>query len=149
MNMWQCIKCGQNNDDRVNICPHCGAARSAGRFASTQGMQNTSVSSVSAPYTPDLEHAKDGKLFRFIGLILTILLPAIVLVLAIVKHDAFLSSLYEWLLGSDAADSVPFWCHAFYVILSFAALLVAALPGLWTLCLGKALRRLHRMEELL
>ena len=147
--MWQCIKCGQSNDDLVNICPHCGAARSVGRFASTKGMQNTSVSSASALYPPDLEHAKDGKLFRFIGLILTIFLPAIVLVLAIVKHDAFLSNLYEWLLGSDAADSVPFWCHALYVILSFTALLIATLPGLWTFGLGKALRRLHRMEELL
>lgn len=147
--MWQCIKCGQSNDDRVNICPHCGAARSAGRFASTQGIQSGPASSVSSPYTPDLEHAKDGRMFRLIGLILSILLPVIVLLLAIVKHDAFLSSLYEWLLVNDAADSVPFWCHALYVVLSFAALLIAVLPGLWTFGLGKALRRLHRMEELL
>ena len=147
--MWQCIKCGQNNDDRVNICPHCGAARSVGRFASTQGIQTAPASSASAPYTPDLEHAKDGKLFRLIGLILAILLPMIVLVLVIVKHDAFLSGLYEWLLGIDAADSVPFWCHALYVILSIAAMLIASLPGLWTFGFGKALRRLNRMEELL
>lgn len=33
--------------------------------------------------------------------------------------------------------------------LALAAAAIAALPGLWTLGLGKALRRLNRMEELL
>ena len=43
----------------------------------------------------------------------------------------------------DVRTNILYWA------LAVAAALLSSLPGLWTVGLGKALRRLNRMEELL
>lgn len=158
------------NDDQYTTCQHCGAARSAGRFGSTQPPRN-SAAYAAAPqavpaavhvepspqqvpqtqYVPDFSHVRAGKGFMALGAVLAALLFAFVAALAVLRHAEWSRALYDLLAPAHEADAnVPFAVsYLLYGLLALLAALLAALPGLWTLGIGKALRRLNRMEELL
>ena len=144
--MWTCVRCKQNVDDRLSVCPHCGAARSAGRFR--KDIQPQQIPQ--AQYTPDFDHVRAGRGFMVWGTLLSILLPAITLLAAALCRGGWIGNLYM-LLNPDAiaAESGDLKTNLLYWALAAAAALLASLPGLWTIGLGKALRRLNRMEELL
>ena len=168
--MWTCIKCGHTNDDQHTTCQHCGAVRSAGRFGSAQPPRNSAAYAVSqqashaavhveptpqqmpqAQYVPDFTHVRAGKGFMALGAVLAILLAVLTVGLAVLRHDDWARALRDLLLPAQAQNAeIPFVInYLLYGLLTLLAALLAALPGLWTLGLGKMLRRLNRMEELL
>lgn len=161
--MWTCIKCGANNEDHLTSCPACGASRSAGRFSSAPVVRNAAaysapVRATPAPavpaqtpqvqYIPDFKHIRAGRGFMALGVILTLMLATLTICFAVFRYDVFA----PWLLGlffTDAAAVSKVITLLVYVPVAALAVLLAVLPGLWTLAVGKALRRLARMEELL
>lgn len=165
--MWTCIKCGQANEDQVTVCTACGASRSAGRFGSGQAPKNAAAYSAmphqNAPspasphpapqtqYVPDFSHVRAGKGFMVVGTLLALVLPVLVILFSILMHESWTDALDGFLHAARAEGETPsFWVsYLLYGFLAIVAALFAALPGLWTLGLGKMLRRLSRMEELL
>ncbi|MBQ7454904.1 MAG: hypothetical protein IJS53_00555 [Clostridia bacterium] len=158
--MWKCIRCGKAIDDQYNVCPFCGAARSAGRFGTTAAQprpaafaSNEKPAEPSAPqtqYVPDFRHVRAGRGFIILGTALALLLPALVILFAVLRRLDWADALHAFLYPArEAGAGVDALTWILYGVLSLAAALVAALPGLWTAGLGKALRRLNRMEELL
>lgn len=165
--MWNCIKCNTIVEDGYTTCPHCGAPKSAGRFGNTAPVRPAAAYTMpaqnapqSAPrpapaevaaqplYMPDFSHVHAGRGLMFAGSLLAILLPLLVLLLAWRQYDAISSFLLP-LFFADAAALSNWVRYPVYIVLALLAALVSALPGLWTQSLGKALRRLARMEELL
>ena len=165
--MWTCTKCNTVNEDLYTICPKCGASRSAGRFGSSSQPQvkSTAVQPAAAAkpaeqpakpvpaappayYTPDLSKVHAGRCVRLLGRILAVLLPLVCIMYFIAQYE----SLHAKLISSFLPASITppsFVTLVLYIIIAAAAALLSALPGVWTLSLGKALHRLARMEELL
>ena len=83
-----------------------------------------------------------------LGRVLAIVMAVLTLLLAWRQYDA-VSAAVLGLIFDDLAALSAFVKLLIYIPLALAAAAIAALPGLWTLGLGKALRRLNRMEELL
>ena len=149
--MWNCIRCGKAIDDQYHVCPYCGAARSAGRFSgNTAKPRPAEPATPQAQYVPDFRHVRAGRGFIALGSVLAVLLPALAILLAAVRRLDWADALHALLSPArEAGAGVPALIWALYALLSLAAALVCALPGLWTIGLGKALRKLSRMEELL
>ena len=165
--MWTCIKCSQQNEDQYTVCPHCGASRSVGRFGTPQTPRNAAAYSApvqnnipvppapqQAPqvqYVADFSHVRAGKGYMVFGALLSLLSAAFVIVLAVLRHADWADALDALLRPARAeGEKIPFLVnYLLYALLALLAALTAALPGLWTLGLGKLLRRLNRMEELL
>jgi len=175
--MWNCNKCGNTNDDQYTICPRCGAAKGAGRFGTQQSGVKNAAAYPTAPrqnaqpsgqpavrpegvvqpqqlpqaqYVPDFAHVKAGKGFMLLGVLLALLLPLTLIALAALRHGDWAAALNGLILPEKAAEAPAFWIkYPLYILLTLLAALLSSLPGLWTLGLGKALRRLNRMEELL
>lgn len=168
--MWTCLKCNAVNEDLYPSCPKCGASRSAGRFSATGASrpemhisepiqaapaQNDTSSDVHSPRPipqtyamPDLSKARDGFMVRLAGRVLMLLLPLIVVWYCIVQYSEMSSVLLRTFFKQP--DSLSAWIAVpAYVFFTVCAALLAALPGLWTLAVGKILRRLSRMEALL
>lgn len=138
--MWTCIKCQQPVDDQLTVCPHCGAPRSAGRFS--KGIQPGQTPM--AQYTPDYSHIRAGRGFMAFGALLTLLIPAVVLLLAIVTRKNWTGQIYQ-LMHPEALDDTK--ASIIYWICAAAGMLLATLPGLGMVGLGKTLRRLGRIED--
>ena len=168
--MWTCLKCNAVNEDLYPCCPKCGAGKSAGRFgvcASSRPAVYTQRPAEAKPAAPepapeappaapvpvlyeepDLSKAKDGGMVRFIGRMLMILLP-LVTVCWFIAQFSTLSVTLSGAFFKNAEDLSPFIRIPVYVLLAACAALVSALPGLWTLSVGKILNRLARAEALL
>lgn len=171
--MWTCIKCNAVNEDTYTICPKCGAARSAGRFGSGNAAPARNAAAYTAPvqqrvmpsgepavpahanvvapqagYYADFSHVRAGRGFMLLGRVLAIVMAALTLLLAWRQYDA-VSAAVLGLIFDDLDALSAFVKLLIYIPLALAAAAIAALPGLWTLGLGKVLRRLNRMEELL
>ncbi len=157
--MWNCDKCGAANDDRVNICVSCGAARSVGRFGAAQPQnsaaytaQRQSAPARSSPTTPGAEYhpepvrAHGGGGFMLMGTLLATLMFALTMVLAWRQYDA-VSPVVLGLLFDDLESLGGFVCALVYAVLAFMASMLAAVPGLLLTAAGKAIRRLARIEE--
>ncbi len=166
--MWTCIKCGAPVEDAYTICPQCSASKSAGRFGAVNPPRNASSYAAPVPpspppvekpvptaapalqtvYTPDFSHVHSGRFLMIAGTLLSVMLPLVVLLLAWRQHTVLSGALLS-LFFADPASLPGYVSLPIYVVLALLAALLSALPGFWTLGLGKALRRLHRMEELL
>lgn len=170
--MWTCSKCHAVSEDLYTICPKCGASRSAGRFGSSA---QPAVRSVCAPapedkqmppknspeisaqtpaapaayYEPDLSKVQAGRGVRISGRILIVLLPLITLAYFAAQYNRSLFASVRLAFFSDAEKLPAFVPIIPYILIAFAAALISALPGVWTLSIGKILKRLARMEELL
>lgn len=144
--MWTCVKCKQAVDDRLAVCPHCGASRSAGRFSREVQPQQLPQ----AQYALDFAHVRAGRGFMIFGTALAVLLPAVLLTAAALCRQSWVASLSR-ALYPDALASAPDGAkaNALYWLIAVSAALLSSLPGLWTVGLGRILRRLGRMEELL
>ena len=175
--MWVCIKCNAENDDQYTVCSQCGASRSAGRFGTNaantrnaaayaaplrQNMQPSGQPAVAAEraavpmlqqtpqvqYVPDFSHVHAGRGYLYFGALLAVLLPATLLLLAVCRYDVWSQRLLALIFKEVETVSKPV-CMLVYGYAALLGALIASLPGLWTLAVGKALRRLGRMEELL
>ena len=142
--MWTCVKCHQSVDDQYTACPHCGAARSAGRFSRGVQPRQTPM----AQYTPDRSPIRAGRGYMVFGSLLTVLIPAALLLLAMIFRKSLLPDIYRYLYPEEVGIELSnFKSNLLYWILAGAAALTGTLPGLWTVGIGKALRRLARLEE--
>ena len=151
--MWICNRCQVENRDSSSTCENCGAVRPAGRFGSApaHGEQAPRAPRVSAaqpaaapvrptaretyrPPETDMKPRKNRRpllgLARCVGTALLILLPLLTGLLAWRQYDLLSQTLLPLLLGSEGADWLKLGC---YVLLGFIAVLLASLPGLWTL----------------
>ncbi len=170
--MWICGKCNSTNDDRSITCPNCGAARSAGRFTAnsassahntaacvmpqqpmipsnaSDGQPSRNVFSQPADYYADFSNVHAGRGFMILGIIIAILSALLTLLLAWRQYRV-ISAAVLGLFFSDLTAVADWIKLAIYIPLSLISAAIAALPGLWTVGLGKALHRLNRMEELL
>ena len=170
--MWICSKCSSTNDDRSITCPNCGAARSAGRFTanSTFAVRDAGCSTPSRQpivsenasdaqkfcnaasqpddYYADFSNVHAGRGFMILGMIIAILSALLTLLLAWRQYRV-ISVAVLGLFFSDLTAVADWIKLTLYIPLSLIAGVIAALPGLWTIGLGKALHRLKRMEELL
>lgn len=152
--MWICARCHAENKESVPACVSCGAARAAGRFGS-------GVAEQASPRAPRVTHASESVpprrrmpesyqppemqmrsrppkrpfalLGRIIGGALLGLLPLLTALFAWRQHDALSSALLPLLL--DAGTSAPVE-NLVYIAMALIAVLLAALPGLWTLLLS-------------
>lgn len=158
--MWICARCHAENKDSAPACVHCGAARAAGRFGSGAAEQASPRAPrvTRAPEAvPSSRRAPEGyqppetqmrprppkRPFalpgRIIGGALLGLLPLLTALLAWRQHDALAAALLPLLLDAGASDGVE---TLVYIALALMAVLLAALPGLWTLLLsGRPPRR--------
>ena len=142
--MWTCIKCRQSVEDQYAVCPHCGAARSAGRFS--RGIQPGQTPR--AQYTPDYAPVRAGHGFMAFGTLLTLLIPAAVILLAVISRKHWVAQIYRCLYPDAlGAELSHFKSNLIYWLLAAAAALTGTLPGLFTLGIGKVLRRLGRIED--
>lgn len=176
--MWICIKCSAQNEDQYTVCPQCGASRSAGRFGAAaaaprnaaayaaplrQNAQPSGQPAVAAEriaplpqqmpqaqYVSDFSHVHSGRGYMILGTLLSILLPLTVLLFAVLSYFHYAgTSVLALLLFSEATNASSTIYTLIYGFITLVLALLSALPGLWTLAIGKALRRLARMEELL
>ena len=143
--MWICVKCRQQVDDQIAVCPHCGAARSAGRFS--RGVQPGQTPK--AQYTPDPAPVHAGRGFIAYGSILALLLAALWIALACSQHTTWADSLYSLIGGAGARGKSPSFMvgYLLYGLLTAIGAMLAALPGLFTVALGKILRKLGKIED--
>ncbi len=142
--MWTCIKCRQTVDDQYAVCPHCGAARSAGRFS--RGIQPGQTPR--AQYLPEGAPVRAGRGYILFGMLLTLLIPALILFLSIVCRKYLQDELSLILHPNVLNIAVDNWkIKLVYWLCAAACILLSALPGLWTIGIGTALRRLGRIEE--
>lgn len=163
--MWTCPQCQTQNQDTDSACAGCGAVRSAGRFnGSQQASPSARSPRVSTPAAePKQQQQAQGivrpssvrsayqlpetgvmprpprrqavlLLARFVGTLLAILLPVLTALLAWRQYEAIRQAFLPLLLGADA----PAWqTIACYGILALIGVLLAMLPGLWTLLLAR------------
>ena len=161
--MWICPRCHAENRDSAAACESCGAVRAAGRFGSGAPEQQSARAPRAPRVTPAAETAPLRRrtperyqppetqvrprmqkrpfsgLGRMVGGLLLALLPLLTALLAWRQHDALAAALLPLLLDEAAGDGVRM---AVYIALALTAVLVAALPGLWTLLLsGKPPKR--------
>lgn len=171
--MWTCIKCNTVNDDTCASCPKCGAARSVGRFGSTRQPIVRNADAYSAPvqqrpaptaepaagphasinapqtvYYADFSHVRAGRMLMLLGTVLSLAAALLTLALAWRQYDTLCAAVLG-LLFSDVSALPAFVRVGIYCLLALFAAALSSLPGVWTLSLGKTLRRLNRMEELL
>ena len=144
--MWTCTKCGFSNADNNTVCDQCGARRSAGRFSRSIQPKQTPR----AQYVPDFSHVRSGKAFIITGMTCAFIFPAVIIVLSLLCRDKITASI-EKLLFSDIsvtkADEIKL--NILYWIVSVCIAAASSLPGLCTAGIGKLLRRLNRIEELI
>jgi len=172
--MWTCIKCHAVNEDLYTICPKCGASRSAGRFGSVPQPTTRSAASpdkitdsasaapsltAQAPasppaapavyYEPDLSKIKTGRFVRYLGILLTVFLPLLTILYFIAQYNRQLFVSLSLAFFQDVNALPSFIPVVLYIFTGLLAALLSALPGVWTLCIGRILKPLARMEELL
>lgn len=142
--MWTCVKCHQNVEEQYSVCPHCGAARSAGRFS--RGIQPRQTPG--AQYMPDHAPVRAGRGFMAFGTLLALLVPSAVVLLAIISRKHWVAGIYQFLYPEElGAELSNFKANLLYWFIAAAAVLAGILPGIWTIGMGKILRRLSRMED--
>ena len=142
--MWTCVKCHQSVEDQYSVCPHCGAARSAGRFS--RGVQPGQTPK--AQYLPDYAPIRAGRGFMFIGTLLAFLIPAVIVLLAAISRKRWVAEIYRFLYPEELGVALSnFKSNLLYWIMAAAAALAGMLPGLWTVGIGKILRRLGKLED--
>lgn len=143
--MWICTKCGFSNADNNAVCDQCGARRSAGRFSRSIQPKQTPR----AQYVPDFSHVRSGKGLIITGMTCSLIFPAVIIVLALLFRDK-ITVFMEKLLFSDisATKTDEIKLNILYWVLSVCIAAAASLPGLCTAGIGKLLRRLNRIEEL-
>ena len=171
--MWICSRCHAENRDAAAACEVCGAMRAAGRFGSAPARTENAVPSprISSPSVSAADHYPDrpaarssaapaeqaeerrktqGKrsllaaFSRLVGGILCVLLPLIVACLAWRQYDALSKALLPLLLPTEAEEAVRL---TVYLALTLAAVLLALLPGLWTLLLARRAAAYHEKRE--
>ena len=96
---------------------------------------------------PRAVRGKGGGFVRFVGISLCVLLPTLTLLMALVLFVGWQSQLQTWQQMIKAypqtasmfiGSYIPVWLGwVFYGILTFTALLLSLLPGLWTLLLNR------------
>ena len=67
-----------------------------------------------------------------------ILLPLPVLVLAVVRYEILAAAIIPFLTGAEGRPILGMICYA---LLSLTAVLLSALPGLWTLLLARSVEK--------
>ena len=82
------------------------------------------------PPRPKRRRRPAAALARFVGAVLTVLLPLLTALLAWKQYDALCPALTGLLLPEGAADGLRIGCYAVFAL---AAVLLSFLPGLWTL----------------
>ncbi len=145
--MWICAQCNARNEDHETACAACGAVRAAGRFspqrparsAENRRPQVSRPSPSKSNYTlPDTDMPRQPRrplvLARVSGTLLSILLPVFTLLLSWRQRDALRQALLPLLLPAGAPAWLEWIC---YGILTLTAVLLALLPGLWTLLLAR------------
>ena len=163
--MWICQRCHTENHDSSAVCSLCGTQRAAGRFAPPAQPRSGRAAApprVSIPTQPDQMdpappvsrggyQAQDpyqeqrrkkrsplAAFARALGAALLILLPLPVLVLAVVRYEILAAAIIPFLTG---AEGRPIWGMICYALLSLTAVLLSALPGLWTLLLARSVEK--------
>ena len=159
--MWICQQCHTENSDAAPSCEACGTPRAAGRFASAP-VQRPAVWSAQPPAVtqaprrqaneapapprgaaqPQSASAppkrKKGNVLsafaRFVGMALLILLPLLTAALAYRQYESLSALLSPLLAGDPLPKGAQLGC---YLAFAIAAVLLSALPGLWTLLLAK------------
>ena len=140
--MWTCVKCRQSVDDQYAGCPHCGAARSAGRFS--RGVQPGQTPK--ADYSPEYARVRAGRGFLILGALLMLLIPAAVILIAVIGRKQWISDIYRFLYPSElGVETNSFKANLLYWLIAAVASLAGTLPGAWTIGIGKILRKLGRM----
>ncbi len=169
--MWICNRCQHHNREGDVQCIECAAPRHARRFGAGTEVETPSVEqpaervaptpaqpAAAEPHAPagraprvDLTppsrvvRCAAGRALRVAGLVLLVLLPGLTALIAITHVQAWAQPLAQWLLG--AAQPLPEAAGmALYIVVSVAALLVSALPGLFAVGLGQLLIRLTPPE---
>ena len=162
--MWICQRCHTENHDSSAVCSLCGSQRAAGRFAPPAQPRTGRTASpprVGMPAQPQKPERTDAApsvsrggyqapdlyaeprrkrrsplaaFARVLGAALLILLPLLVLVLAVARYEILAAAFVPFLTG---AEGRPFLGVICYILLSLTAVLLSALPGLWTLLLAK------------
>ena len=143
--MWICVKCRESVEDQYTVCPHCGAARSAGRFSREVQPRQTPK----AQYVPEQAPSRSGRGFIALGSILAALLFFAFLAAAVFRHAQWADALFLFLRPAAAESETPgvLIGYVLYGALSLLGAFLAALPGLWTVGLGKMLRKLGKIEK--
>ncbi len=157
--MWICQRCQTENRDTAHACRACGTVRAAGRFGSAppqysgmgsapprvtaaqpvQAQEPPQKNPVPSGAQPPEENAraprrKGGGPARLVGVLLCLLLPAWTLLLAWRQREMLIPALTPLFTGPDAPPWLAWTC---YGALALSAVLLALLPGFWTLLLNK------------
>ena len=179
--MWICSRCQTANKDGHSQCVQCSAPRNARRFGAGTPVVAPSVQTVSperrmqppleeapAPETsrrqpaarpPVNQQQPSGGLVRLVGRLLSILLPLLVLLLAVLRIDLLKPVIEELFWGKAPATALaplvegtaavagglrPVLVWVAYVCTALVAALAAAAPGLGLYALGHLCRGIRR-----
>lgn len=158
--MWICQRCHSENRDTAAACEACGAVRAAGRFGSApqrphhaaqpprvappaqaQEPEMPASSTRGAYPPPDPFGGKPrrrrsplNRLAKLTGALLCVLLPGLTLALAIVQREALMNALSPLIVQADGPNWLSWLVFGAF---SLAGVLLALLPGLWTLLLTR------------
>ncbi len=158
--MWICSRCQTANRDGHSQCVECSAPRNARRFGAGTPVSMPSVQTAAperrmqppvsreTPPPPTRRSVQPsaepvsppgrmpGGFVRLAGLLLSLLLPLLVLLLAVIRFDAVHPLVTGIFFKPDAAVP-PFFSYLAYGVSTLAALLLSLAPGLSLWALGR------------
>ena len=178
--MWICSRCQTANKDGYAQCVQCSAPRNARRFGAGTPLNTPSVQAAaserrmqqpepveetpSSRRRPNVQpHMKTrraaGGLVRLVGILLAVSLPALALLLAVLRLDTLkpiITSLFwapQALSLADSAQLAPVASQGLRLVLEWLAYglcallaaLLAAVPGLGLWALGHLARGIRRV----
>ena len=156
--MWQCSKCGTNNDDIYATCLTCGNNRSAGHFAIQSADEekpdpyyqpvrhNLPLPAVQAQVPVEAKVSLTVRWLHFCGRLLSILLPVLALTLMIVRRSRFMPVILS--LFTDQGSALPLWLQwSIYVPFVATICLLLSLPGCMAVAAAEYVRRRSGAKE--
>ena len=157
--MWICSRCQTANKDGYNQCVQCSAPRNARRFGAGTPVDAPRVHSAAQSPAPrpdiqappparpvqqpshEAQPAQSAALgfVRLIGLLLSLLLPSLVILFAVVRLDALMPVIRQ-LFFKPATAIPPVFEYAVYGFCAFVAALISLVPGLMLWAMGSIVK---------
>lgn len=166
--MWICNRCQTANKEGYTQCVECSAPRNARRFGAGRPVEAPSMQAASherrmqppeghaaqeAPPPPEVQRraapqppvrrGSSGGFIRLTGLMLSVLMPALALALAVLRHDVISPVIHSLFFGPGSPPPAVLGYVA-YVAVAFVAALLSMAPGLALVALSRLMGMARR-----
>ena len=157
--MWICNRCQASNKDGHTQCMQCSAPRNARRFGANRPVVAPSVQTAAperrmqppepvenettpppgvqrAPIAPPAKTRGHGRFIRLVGTLLAVLLPALTLLLAVLRYKVASPVVFS-LFGNPFHYEDSIMGYMVYGLVTLIALLLTLAPGLSLVALSR------------